>query len=214
MVSEGVDLTRSWPVKLARLTVDYPIAREHERRGGHRLHELVREVREGVSEALRDAVGASEFKRAWQVRASTGRGATWANVCWLAAMRRDETTSAREGRYLALLCDVEGRHFVQAIVWGTASFRERCEARGDGAHVRELLRQRREQVAAWLRERVDTAYFSVDEDVDLGARSELARDYEASCLVWRSYAVDEDLEAVSSDLVRLSEVYEEMLQSK
>lgn len=200
-----------WPVKLARLTVDYPIARMHERRGGHPLHALMREVREGVVETLSGAIGAQRFAQRWQVRASTGRGATWANVCWLAVMVRGETESAREGRYLALLCDVEGRHFVQAIAWGTAAFRER---HAQSANVRELLRERRASVAPWLRSRVDTAYFEVDEDVDLGATSELARDYERSCLVWRRYDVGEDLSRVSEDLVVLSAVYEEMLAGK
>lgn len=209
MKEEAMSGTKRWPVKLARLTVDYPYVQEHERRGGHRLHDLVREVRQGVGQTLSEAIGPERFEQMWRVRASTGRGAAWANVCWFAAMHRGETESARDGRYLALLCDGEGRHFVQAIVWGTAAFRARHV--GDGEEVRARLRARRGSVASWLRARADTAGFEIDADVDLSARSELARDYEVSCLIWRRYDVGEDVSGVETDLLTLSGVYRDMV---
>ena len=202
----------AWPIKLARLVVDYPIARAHERRGGHPIHELVREVRHGVIRTLGEELGEDALRSTWRVRASTGRGEAWANVCWFAAMQRGETESARDGRYLAILCDVEGRHFIQAIAWGTAAFRQLHE--GEQRDVRALLRARRRGLEDWLCERVDTSRFQVNEDVDLGATTELARDYEASCLVWRSYAVGEDLSSVREDLLTLSRVYMDMIGGK
>lgn len=188
---------------------DYPIARQTPRHAGHGVHAMLGEVREGAEKWLAHTCDEHADLARWRTRASTGRGKAWANVCWVSIMMTQETTTAQDGRYLAWLFDAQGRHVVCALVWGTAKYRRAMK----GGDIAGGLRRRRASCAGWLEARLDPEVFSINEDVDLGAGTPLARDYERSCLAWRRYETAEELAQMRADFETLLGVYVEVTES-
>ncbi len=189
---------------------DYPIARSTPRHTRHSVHRALGQVRDSTQRSLETCHGTQELRDRWELRASPGRGERWANVCWVTAMRTQETETARDGRYLAWLFDAQGRYVMWGLVWGTSVLRRSLVR---GVDIGDALRTRRALHADWLRAHLDETVWHIDEDVDLGAGTPLARDYERSCLAWRIYAPGEDMSGVVSDVLELSGVYVGLLES-
>ncbi len=166
-------------VRLYEACLAFEQAREEPRGATHPAH-----VALGLA---RDAFAVREGAAGLVVRASSGRGARWANVPWVAAMHPSETDSAQDGRYVAALFHGDGSGVTVAIVWGTARLR-----RERGADTRRALDARRERAARGLpgAERLRGVRFVVGEVASLGASSQLAQDYERSCVAHRSFSID------------------------
>lgn len=154
------------------------LARAHPRDTLDPAHALLSEVRDAL-EALKPGL---------IIKGSTGRGPRWANVPWAALLDPRETTSAQDGRYVAVLVHGDDSGATVAIVWGTTRLR-----REQGARTRAALDARRARAAEDLPEveRLCAGGFVVGEVAGLGASSQLARDYERSCIAYKSFTTQE-----------------------
>lgn len=195
---------RPLPAQIAAIARAWPEARLMPRRADHPICARVGQLRQRIDSPLPGL----------KARASTGRAASWANVPWIAWMDPGETQSAQDGRYLALLWHGDGAGATLALAWGTQRLRRRV-----GAGAREAIAARRARGAADLEAGgpLEAAGFVVDAPVDLGARTQLARDYEASCLAHISWTVAQ-LEALAPARWReamgaLARAYEELLRA-
>ena len=182
---------------------DYPIARATPRHGAHEVNRALGRVRELVEGWLIARRGALEVERSWKVRASTGRGRSWANVCWAAVMHQVESDTPEDGRYICWLFDAEGRHVALALAWGTTAFRR--AHRDPDRSVSEGLAARRASQAERLRQELEAPGWRIDQDLDLAATTQLARDYERSMLAYKTYSRVEELSAMRGDFEELLE---------
>jgi hypothetical protein len=136
-------------------------------------------VRDGFDEVVRAAQPDVPFL----VKASTGMGATWANVPWVAALDPAETSSAQHGRYVTLMIAADGSRLVLAVVWGTQQVRRELGAAATG-----YLQRRRARGSELLAEHLEAGHrFTLNEPAPLAAGTALARDYERSCLAFCAF---------------------------
>lgn len=176
---------RSLSTLAAHVLLDYPTARGELRRADHPVHETLGELRARIEALIAEDARLSAI--AWRVRASTGRARTWAEVCWVAVMHPVETRSAEDGRYVALLFDTTGRHLVLGIAWGTNALRRASP----GGEVAARLRARRDAMCPTLsalraQGALDESW-QITADVSLGGSGQLAKDYEKSLLISKTY---------------------------
>lgn len=154
----------------------YPTARYGPRHKHHTVFALMRAIRQSHQKHIESC--STEHL----VRASTGIGATWANVPWLAVLDPRETDTAQDGRYVTAMFSADGSALVVAICWGTQRLR-----REHGKQATTMLARRRASTIETLEGLLDDS-FAIGRDVDLAASTPLARDYERSCLAWRRFA--------------------------
>ncbi|QDG53962.1 DUF3578 domain-containing protein [Persicimonas caeni] len=153
----------------------YPLARYGPRHKQHVIFEIMGAIRQAHEAHVQP------LAKDYLVRASTGIGATWANVPWLAVLDPQETDTAQDGRYVTTMFAADGSALVVAICWGTQRLR-----REHGKEATDLLASRRASTVDTLTEHLDHV-FTIGQDVDLAASTPLARDYERSCLTWRRF---------------------------